>query len=185
MLKIPIIYDKQFIMRPLVEDDYFDYYLIGMSFETTKYLTWGPFKSQFEAKLMLDEFYINRPKNEGPAFAIEMIKTKELAGIIELHSFSAEANQAEIGFVLRQDYQKRGIMTKALYYLLEIAFDYLNLDKVIVGHVDINLDSKRLIEKFPFRYDFTKYASFVTKDSHEMRNIIYYSLYKYEYERSK
>ncbi len=182
---IPIIYDKQFIMRQVTSEDYMDYYFIGLSKENTRYLSWGPFMSPFEAKIMLEEFYINRPSSEAPAFGIEYIKTKELIGMIEFHSYNNESNQAEVGFVLREDWHHRGIMTKALGYLIEFGFEHLKLDKILIGHVDLNVDSKKLIHKFPFHYEFTKRAGFCTKDTHEFRNVIYYSLYKYEYERSK
>lgn len=184
MKNIPIIYDRQFIMRQITMDDYMDYYFIGLSKDNTRYLTWGPFENVLQAQIMLENFYLNRPVEEAPAFAIEYSKSKEVIGMIEFHSYNKTLNQAEVGFILREDFHHRGIMTKALGYLLEYGFHTLNLDKVLIGHVDLNLDSKHLILKFPFHYEFTKHCAFRTKDTFELRNVIYYSLYKDEYERS-
>lgn len=184
--KMPLVNTPKFILRDLTIDDYLDYYFIGCDSFNTKYLTWGPFKNPLEARLMLEQYYLKRPLLNLPVgYAIELKKTNEVIGIIEYHTYFQNENMAELGFILRNDYHKKGIMSKALSIMLDLGFNYLNLDKVLVGHVDLNDDCKNLVLKMGFKYEYTKYGAFKLKDTLESRNIIYYTLYKKEYEEMK
>lgn len=179
--KIPIIFDRKFILRPIKEDDYLDYYSIGASFSNTEFLTWGPFWNLSEAKMMIDMFYLSN--RDVPAFAIEDRRSGIMIGIIEFHTYNSMQNSAEVGFILHEDFQHQGIMRQALGYLIEFGFNTLGLTKIIIAHVDLNIASKKLIEYYGFHYEYTSFGGFVRKDNGELRDIIYYSLYKYEYER--
>lgn len=181
---MPVIKTKQFSLRDITVDDYFDYYLIGSSFNNTRYLTWGPFENPAQAKLAIESMYLPRPMLGLPVgYAIVDNKTNEMIGIIEYHTYFYEQNAAELGFLLREDYHNKGIMSRALSIMIDLGFNHLDLDKIIVGHVDINEACKRLISKTKFSYEYTRYCAFTTKDTNELRNITYYSLYKNEYER--
>lgn len=184
-MSLPIIDLKKIILRPITLNDYMDYYFIGLSYENTKYLSWGPFESPLDAKIMLESFYLNQSSySANHSYAIEYKKTKEMIGILEFHTYFLENNSAEVGFILREDFHHQGIMTMALKELIKFGFNNLNYNKILIGSVDLNDDSIKLIKRFDFKYDFTKYQAFRTKDTFEQRNIIYYSMYKYEFEGS-
>lgn len=182
---MPVIRTSKFILRDIKKEDALDLFFIGSSFDNTRYLTWGPFLEPSEASIMLERFYFNRLYLGLPVgYAIEDTKTHEMIGLIEYHTYFPATNSAELGFVLRSDYHKKGIMTRALGIMIELGFTHLGLDKLIVGHVDLNEDCKKLILKHNFKYEHTNFSAFKTKDTNEYRNILYYSLYKEEYEGS-
>lgn len=45
--------------------------------------------------------------------------------------------------MLREDFQHKGIMHKALKEIIRIGFQDLNLSKILVSYVDINYASKK------------------------------------------
>ena len=181
---LPVVKSKRIILREITLDDYLDYFFIGSSVSTTKYLTWGPFEEPKDAYHMLYKFYIHR-QDVGlpPAYAICDKRSGEMIGLIEYHTYLPMQNCAELGFLLREDWQGIGIMKEALDIMIDLGFNYLDLDKIVVGHVDLNINCKKLIAKCGFKYEYSKYGGFTTKDTQEVRNILYYSMYKNEYER--
>lgn len=180
---LPMVTCKGFIMDELKESDYLEYYFMTCSFENTKYLSFGPINSIPEARLALNSFYLNRKAIGLPsAYAIRKRPGDEMIGIIEYHTYFYNTNCAELGFILRPDYQHKGIMHKALKEMLKIGFYELNLSKVLVSYVDLNLASKKLVDDLGFKYESTRYGAFETHDTHEKRNIIYCSMYLEEFE---
>ena len=179
--KMPTINCSRFILREIKKEDYLDYFFIGSDFETTKYLTWGPFEEPSQALFALEKFYLNRNLFNLPnAYAIVLKRTDEVIGLIEFHTYFPHENSAEIGFLLRSDYQGKGIMTEALNQMIKLGFEYLELDKIIVGHVDVNLACKNLVKKCGFKYEYVKYCAFSDKETALPRDIVYYSIYKNE-----
>lgn len=180
---LPIIKGKEFVMDELKESDYLEYYFMTCSFENTRYLSFGPINSINEARLALKSFYLNRKALGLPGvYAIRKHFNGEMIGIIEYHTYYYNTNCAELGFMLREDYQHQGIMHQALRHMVKIGFEELKLSKILVSYVDLNLASKRLVEDLGFRYESTRYGAFLTHDTHEKRNIIYCSMYLEEYE---
>ena len=179
---LPVINHRLFKLRELNENDTLDYFFLVSSFETCRYLTFGPVSNVSEARLCLDKFYFSRQKMGLPGAYAIVNKKDEMIGIIEYHTYFVQTNCAELGFILREDYRHKGIMTCALKEMIKVGFLYLGLSKIIVGHVDLNEECEGLVKRVGFKYEFTRYGEFETKDTHEKRNIIYYSMYKEEYE---
>ena len=180
--ELPMIKGKGFVMDEVKESDYLDYYFMTCSKENTSFLSFGSINSINEARIALIKFYLNR-KNIGlpSAYAIRN-KTGQMIGIIEFHTYYYNTNCAEIGFILREDYQHKGIMHKALKEMIKIGFEYLELSKLLVCYVDLNTKCKKLVEDLGFKYESTRYGAFEMHETHEKRNIIYCSMYLEEYE---
>lgn len=182
-IQMPYIDLGQFYLRDLCREDYLDFFDIASKEEVTRYLTYGPLKKPAEALHLLEEFNLKRPLQGLPVgYAIVWKKNQKMIGLIEYHSYYSGVNGCEIGFFLHPDYQKCGIMTKCFKQMIFLGFNYLELDKIIAAHVDLNIASKNIILKQGFQYEREAYGAFEGKDG-TYRNIVYYSLYKYEFER--
>ncbi len=170
----------KYYLRDVCEADYLDLFEVLRHDEVTKYLTYNSLKKPNEALYMIREFYLKRPTMGMPiGYAIVSKKTEELIGTIEFHTYLSGINACEIGFLLHPNYWHKGIMHKALGEMINLGFNYLDLDKIIVGCVDINFASKKLILDMGFNYEREEYASFECKNG-ELRSILYFSMYKYE-----
>ncbi|MFU0835907.1 MAG: Protein N-acetyltransferase, RimJ/RimL family [Lactiplantibacillus plantarum] len=91
----------------------------------------------------------------GQVFITTIIVDGEVAGMLDLHNISVINHNAEIGYWLGQKYTGRGVMTKALERLEEIAFTELDLHKVILGADVANKASRAVAERRQYHLDAT------------------------------
>ncbi len=183
-VQMPMLKIDKYTLRDICRADYLDLFDFGKDSLTTKYLTWGPLTRPSQALWSIENINLKRPLKSIPVgYAIVESKTGKMIGQIDFHTYYKNTNCAEIGFVLHQDYQNKGIMSKCFKEMLKLGFYYQGFSKIIVGHVRENKASEKLIKKMKFKYEETLYNAFENKDSYTKSDIIYYSLYKYEYER--
>ena len=85
--------------------------------------------------------------------AAELAETGELVGDVVLHWASRQHLSGEIGFIVHPDHQGRGYATEASRVLLRLAFEELELHRV-VGRVEArNTASARVLEKLGMRQE--------------------------------
>lgn len=181
---LPIIKINRYILRKLEISDYLDVYEYGSDSLTTRFLSWGPYVDITDAYESV-KFILNNRDIKGYCcvYAIVDSKINKMIGSIDFHTYDPYFNSGEIGYVLSRDYWNRGIITEAVKKIISLGFELLNFDKIIIGHTDVNFQSKRVIEKCDFHYDYTLYGKGLDKYNNEIRNIIYYSIDKIDYER--
>ncbi|MGM9971980.1 MAG: GNAT family N-acetyltransferase [Anaeroplasmataceae bacterium] len=181
---LPTIKNNRYILRDISIRDYMDLFEFGSDFENTKYVTWGPYQMPEEAYNSINLMIMDRIKQGLPVgYAIVCPKTKKMIGMIDFHTYYPNTNCAEVGFILHKAYWNRGIMTSALKDLIRVGFEKIGFNKILIGHIDINLACQKVIEKCDFKYESRKYNAILDKLTYEPRDIIYYSLYKEDYER--
>ena len=164
------------ILREIEENDYLALYECGKNKLMCETLNWGPFNSLIEAKYVINEIYLKRPI-WGLPIGYGVIYDDKLIGVCDYHSYDDSNNSIEIGYFLNPDYWNMGIMTKVVKKAIEVAFDYLECDKVIIGSDIYNERSLKLINKLNLKYEYELINNYKDKD-HLCK---YYSIYKYEY----
>jgi ribosomal-protein-serine acetyltransferase len=80
----------------------------------------------------------------------------QLIGVVGLGAISAETRSAMIGYWLDGAYQGRGLMTKAVSALLEIAFVELGLNRVEITCPHDNPSSRHIPERLGFQEEGTR-----------------------------
>ena len=85
-------------------------------------------------------FYWTIFLKEGPVFI----------GTICLWNFSKDKSNAEIGYELKTEFQKKGFMTEAMKAVLDFAFQGLSLKEVRAYTRRDNQNSIRLLQRFRF-----------------------------------
>lgn len=179
---LPVVNLGRYELRTVVKEDYLDYFDIGKDEETCKHLNWGPFLKPKEALWCIEEIFLKRPMQVGlPAgySIIDKQSDNRMIGMIDFHTYYPSINTAEIGYILHRNYWNQGIMTRCLHEMTRIGFEELLLDKILVGHTLGNQSSKQVILQCGYHYE---YQSLIKIKNHE-RIAMYYSLYRYEYER--
>ena len=88
-------------------------------------------------------------------------------------------SQRELGYWLGRAYWGHGIMPEAVQALLRYGFGELKLEAVWCSHYDWNRQSRRVIEKCGFRYQFTKKTTNVMNATHET---VFYALKREEWD---
>lgn len=150
--KLPIIQLESVYIRAISKKDASDFYDLGKDELTTEFLTWGPFKRLKDAHAMIKYTYLKRIGRKEPVgYAIIDKNNDKMIGTIEFHSFNYKQNTCEIGYVLHRAYWNKGIMTACLIEVTKIAFQYLDLDKVIIKHIKENQASQKVILKAGYK----------------------------------
>ncbi|UKI49770.1 MAG: GNAT family N-acetyltransferase [Clostridium sp.] len=129
-VNMPEIDLGKYYLRDVCEADYLDLFEVLRHDEVTKYLTYNSLKKPNEALYMIREFLLKKTNNgHANRLCYCFKKTEELIGTIEFHTYLSGINACEIGFLLHPNYWHKGIMHKALGEMINLGFNYLDLDK--------------------------------------------------------
>lgn len=139
---------------------------------------WPHHQSSEESAQILARF-VNTPEE----YALVLKAENKVIGSIGLHQGNYPQGEKEIGYVLSQDYWKQGLMSEAVAAMIEYVFTSTSLQTLWVSHQVGNKNSKRVIEKnnFVFQYEKERLMPLlgVTRLSR------YYSLSREGYQQTK
>jgi len=90
-------------------------------------------------------------KGEGIYLGIWFKNT--LSGVVSFNYINKNNNCATIGYWLAEEFQGKGIMTKACKMLIEYGFNTLNLHKIDISHASENIKSANVIKKIGFTHE--------------------------------
>jgi len=144
---------ERLLLRPFTPGDFDALFAMHSRPEVARYLYWEP-RTEDEVRTVLEKKIASRAlRSEGDvlAFAVVLKETDEVVADVVLQWISREHGQGEIGYIVHPDHQGRGYATEACRPLLRLAFEDLNLHRV-VGHLEArNAASARILEKLGMR----------------------------------
>jgi RimJ/RimL family protein N-acetyltransferase len=143
---------ERLLLRPFESDDYEPLLAILSNPEVMRFLESGP-EGPDEVRASL-ETKLNRTalRREGDSLQLAVVPGEggRMVGFVTLIWVSREHGR-EIGFIFDPDHHGRGYATEAMEAILPLAFDRLDLHRV-VGRCDArNLASARLLERLGMR----------------------------------
>lgn len=136
-----------------------------------------------EVNGLLDKFISAYNNEHCYRWAIIDKADKRCIGQIAYYLVDAKNHFAEIEYCLATEYQKRGYMTEAVRAILDFGFNKIGLHRVQISTKEINVPSKRVIEKCGFKYEGTLRDFFYYNGEYVGR--LYYSMLKSEFETVK
>lgn len=108
--------------------------------DVCRYIPYTPrTREQVTERLINARSTIDEP-GQVMSLALELAATGELIGDVVLMFHSAEHRSGEVGYVLNPEHQGNGYATEAVRALLALAFDGLDLHRV-VGRIDARNDA--------------------------------------------
>ena len=84
-------------------------------------------------------------------WAMEHKETGKVIGTISIWNIRWEEMTTELGYGMRSSYQKRGYMQEALRKITDYAFDKMNLRVIEAYTEEMNIPSRRLLERLHFK----------------------------------
>jgi ribosomal-protein-alanine N-acetyltransferase len=119
--------------------------------EVTEYLTWTPHETPKETAEFLELVTEERENDEGGTYVVRPKPGEggagELAGLTGI-GVDWDTRTAELGTWLRKRFWGRGYSGERAAALLELAFDRLDLDAVVVGVHDGNEKSRKAVSRY-------------------------------------
>ena len=144
---------ERLLLRPFTEADFDGLSAYQSRPDVTRYLYWEA-RSPEEVREALEQKIVGRSiAHETDVFclAIELKATGQMIGDVVLSLKSLPNRTAELGYVLHPDHHGHGYATEASRELLRIAFEELELHRVVAGLEARNLASARVLEKLGMR----------------------------------
>lgn len=128
-------------LRPLRLQDASVVYAYASDPEVVRFLTFEQHQSLKESKNILKKFLM-----KPGIFLIELKRTLEGIGVIDMRIIP-DADKASFGYALARSAWNQGYATEALYAVLKLAFDFLELNRVEAMHAADNSASGAVMRK--------------------------------------
>ena len=147
-----ILYDNEtvkterLILRKFKKSDATDIFEYGSDAEVLKYLVWEGVKSVEAAVSAVVNFYWSKPG----IFAIAL--DGKCIGGFDL-KVEPEHEKASFGYVLNRRFWGQGLMTEALFAVLRLCFEGLDLNRVEATHYVGNEGSGRVMQKCGMEFE--------------------------------
>lgn len=125
-----------------------------------------------------EEFFLNFIKQslhdyaDGKSLSCTMLYEGEVVGNISFNTIDHNLKRVEIGYWLSADYQKKGIVTKSVSKLIELAFTDLNMEKVQISAAKENQASRAVCERLGFTLE-----GIITRDENLNGKVLDHAIY--------
>lgn len=148
------IQTERLILRAFKQSDLNDFFEYASVEGVGERAGWKHHESIDESQQILNNFI-----NDDKTFAIVLKSNQKVIGSLGVEEYSLEDkltefnnyNGREIGYVLSKEYWNKGIMTEAVKAIISYLFEEINLDFLLCGYYDFNIQSKRVQEKCGFK----------------------------------
>ena len=145
---------ERLLLRPFRQFDLDDLNAYASVAGVGEMAGWKHHESKEETKKILDGFI-----REDKTFAIVYKENGKVIGSLGIEKYGMEDALSEffnyrgreIGYVLSKDYWGKGIMQEAVKAVVEYLFNVLDLDFLLCGYYDFNVQSKTVQEKCGFK----------------------------------
>lgn len=145
-----IIKTNRFILRPFRQSDFHDIHRYASDQEVTRYMLFGP-NSEEDTHAYLDYVLNNELKNPKLNYEFAIDNNHRMIGAVSL-VLDKSLEQAEIGWILNRDDQRKGVMTEAASAVMQFAFQKLKVKRIFAHCDSRNSASYKLMEKLCMHY---------------------------------
>jgi RimJ/RimL family protein N-acetyltransferase len=145
---------ERMLLRTHTDDDFEDFFDLHRREDVARYLPWYP-RDEEAARAALQrhqELEIDLD-DQGLTLAGIDKETGRFVGDFVLILRSVEHRRGEVGYVLHPDLAGRGLATEGARQMLSIAFDVLDLRRVIARIDPRNVASARVLAKLGMRHE--------------------------------
>jgi ribosomal-protein-serine acetyltransferase len=151
-----------------------------------EFIKWMPWVEDTKSIEDTKAFIVNSLKNyaQGREINCSIVYNGTIVGNISLFGINNGFNikKAEIGYWLDGDYQGKGIMTKAVKKIIDIAFNELDIYKVVIKCATTNYKSCKIPKKLGFTLEGTVRCG--AKINGVICDFNYFGVLKDEWEKS-
>lgn len=144
---------ERLIIRPFKMEDIDPSYMMNLDKEVSKYTGDGGVVSKKEIERRITQNVFGDYKKYGfGRLAVELKDENKFIGFTGL-KYLEDMDEVELGYRFMKKYWGQGIATEAGKACLDLAFNTLDLNKVIAMVLPENIASIRVLEKLNFEYE--------------------------------
>lgn len=146
----PVLETERFRLRELTKEDAPHLYDYFSDEEVVQYCGLEPFTRKEQAEQFVTQVKSGFRNGMMIRWAIVDKQTGDLLGTIGYHNWNRQHRRAEIGYELKKEMWRKGIMTEVLETVISSGFDRLLLNRIGATVRAENVSSRELLRKFGF-----------------------------------
>ena len=134
-------------------------------------------ESLWSTKAFLAERKKEQKKKKGHAFAIKEVATEQLIGYFSIKNVNEKIKRCEFAYFIDHDFQGKGYTSEIIETMIPMAFEDLEMNKIIIATSPENTASQKVALKNGFvqegrlRQEFRNYRK-------ELEDVLYFGLLK-------
>jgi ribosomal-protein-alanine N-acetyltransferase len=141
---------ERLLLRQITFDDAEDIHVIRSNEAVMEFINRPLPKSIDDTKELVQRVYKSFETSDGILWGITLKGDPTVVGTMAFWRIEKEHHRAEIGYLLRPDFQGKGIMQEALTVALKYAFDTMKLHSIEANVNPQNAASIKLLERNGF-----------------------------------
>lgn len=152
--------------------------------EVTKYVTWFPHKSVEETQQIIDLWIDEYVEANRYQWAIVLKSTNEPIGSIGVVRQKEDAQVAEMGYCIGNDFWHQGYTSEALLCVMSYLFEKIGFNRIAALHDVRNPNSGGVMKKCGMKYEGTMRDVGLTKEG-EFLTVSLYAILRSDWKKEK
>ena len=170
----PRLTTRRLCLRPLRAGDAEPLFAVFSDAETMRWWSSPPHDSPVVTAEVIERARASFYGGDGVEWAITLADDERAVGKIGHWRWQRAHSRSEVGFILRRDLWRRGLMTEALGAVIDWGFAQLGLHSV-EAQLDVdNVGSRRTLERVGFRQEGLLRQSYF--DGHDYRDTLVFGM---------
>lgn len=152
--EFPLLKTERLILREFNQNDLNSLMKYYSHEESMTHYDIDPVTTEEFGLYMLNMFIDRFHNNSGIRWAIELKETGEVIGDIGFNEYDGWNEKTDIGYFIRKDYSRKGLISEAVTSVIDWAFnklDLFNLHRIEAETTLDNIPSINLLKKFNFK----------------------------------
>lgn len=146
----PEIQTERLFLRQITNDDAQDVFALRSDEKVMEYIDRPRATTIDDAIALIEKINKAISENEGINWGITLKGDKTVIGMISYHRIEKENYRGEIGYLLRPDQHRKGIMQEAISAVIDFGFDQLHFHSIEAKINPGNNASRQILEKNGF-----------------------------------
>jgi len=143
----PVLRTERLCLKVPAYEDILPLLRISQDEDVTQYYGVEAYKTELEARKEADWMRRIYEEDEGIRWVITLRDHPEYIGNIGMDKYSKKNRRTELGFKLRKEYWRQGMMTEALTQAPNYGFEVIGLNRIEALIDPSNEASSKLLEK--------------------------------------
>ncbi|MCL2548929.1 MAG: GNAT family N-acetyltransferase [Symbiobacteriaceae bacterium] len=148
----PLLQSHRLILRSVRQSDLPQVHLVRSDPDIARLMGFTPHTKMERSRIYLQSMLNGMDAGEWLFWALTLPGQDRYLGSIVLWNYQVERNEAELGYSLLPEHQRRGYMSEALPVVMDYAYTDLQIDTLHAFTGRGNLPSRFLLEKLNFLY---------------------------------
>lgn len=172
----PTLETERFILRAVRRSDVHDLMVLLSDDRVTRYLSHGSLKTIEEIEARITRYETFYAEEKAINWMIATRETDQLIGNCVLFSFLPQHHRAELGYMLRPDWWRKGVVKEAASAVIGYAFNTMGLHS-LEGRIDPdNVASAGMLTKLGFVQEAYFKENFYEEEEQRFGDTAVYSL---------